>query len=88
MEVVLKPKSTGVVSEYTTIIVPRTYPTTKNGAPAQMKLYYKLYYRNGVLYALENSNRCGIGHNTDCWDYFYKRCLTLQKGRDYAIQNT
>lgn len=87
MEVVLKDKSTSVVPEYTTIIVPRIYPTIKNGAPAQMRLYYKLYYRNGELYALENSNRCTIERNTDCWEYFHRRCSTLQKGKDYAIQN-
>lgn len=89
MNIVLKPKSTSVVPEYTSRITTRIYPVIRDGKLAQLKLQYKLYFRNGELYALENSHRCGIDHNTDCWDFFNKRCNNLSKLKVYdsSLQN-
>lgn len=83
MNVVLKDKSTSVVPEYTSKVTSRSYPVIRDGKPAQLKLQYRLYFRNGELYALENSHRCGIARNTDCWDYFNRRCANLTRLEAY-----
>lgn len=88
MNVVLKDKSTSVVPEYTSKVTTRSYPVIRDGKLAQLKLQYRLYFRNGELYALENSHRCGIARNTDCWDYFNRRCGNLSKLKVYeTLQN-
>lgn len=90
MNIVLKQKdSTSVVPEYTSRITTRIYPVIRDGKPAQLRLQYKLYFRNGELYALENSHRCGISRDTDCWDYFNRRCSNLDKLKTYdaSLQN-
>ncbi len=89
MQVILKDKSTSVVPEYTSKVTTRSYPVMRDGKPAQLRLQYRLYFHNGELYALENSHRCGIGRNTDCWDFFTRRCSNLSKLRTYesTLQN-
>ena len=79
MQVILKDKSTSVVPEYTSKVTTRSYPVMRDGKPAQLRLYF----HNGELYALENSHRCGIDRNTDCWDYFNRRCANLTRLEAY-----
>lgn len=83
MEIKLKPKGS-VPSEYTSKIAYRKYQITKLGKPAQVWIRYKLYFRNGILYAIENSYGFGVKPDSDCWNYLTKRCKDLSAYENYV----
>lgn len=81
-----KPKYKAVEDTTPSIRIPYKYRIFKDGKELEQTIYYRLYYKNGLLFRVENSFNVSILETSERYLYMNKHFGTWEKAQQESLR--